>query len=61
MRSGHPLVSVEEKETKTDGGVRWVSTTKMPLRGRDGEIVGTFGISRDITQRKLAEIGYKGS
>jgi len=55
VRSGHPLVSVEEKETKTDGGVRWVSTTKMPLRGRDGEIVGTFGISRDITQRKLAE------
>src|SRR6478672_10507460 len=38
VRSGHPLVSVEEKETKTVGGVRWVSTTKMPLRGRDGEI-----------------------
>jgi diguanylate cyclase (GGDEF)-like protein/PAS domain S-box-containing protein len=55
LRTGRPLVGVEEKETKPDGGVRWVSTTKMPLRDRDGAIVGTFGISRDITQRKLAE------
>src|ERR1043165_138564 len=55
LRAGRPLVGVEEKETKPDGGVRWVSTTKMPLRDRDDAIVGTFGISRDITQRKLAE------
>jgi diguanylate cyclase (GGDEF)-like protein/PAS domain S-box-containing protein len=55
IRTGQPLVNVEEKETLADGEVRWVSTTKLPLRDRDGHIVGTFGISRDITERKKAE------
>jgi diguanylate cyclase (GGDEF)-like protein/PAS domain S-box-containing protein len=55
VRTGEPLVNVEEKETLPNGGIRWVSTTKMPLRDREGNIVGTFGISRDITQRKRAE------
>jgi diguanylate cyclase (GGDEF)-like protein/PAS domain S-box-containing protein len=55
VRTGLPLVNVEEKETRSDGSVRWVSTTKMPLRDTEGKIVGTFGISRDITQRKEFE------
>jgi diguanylate cyclase (GGDEF)-like protein/PAS domain S-box-containing protein len=55
LSTGRPLVGLEEKETKPDGGTRWVSTTKLPLRDRSGAIVGTFGISRDITARKLAE------
>src|SRR4029079_10189193 len=55
IRTGRPLVNVEEKETRADGDVRWISTTKLPLRDRHGKIVGTFGISRDITERKQAE------
>jgi diguanylate cyclase (GGDEF)-like protein/PAS domain S-box-containing protein len=55
LRTGQPLVNVEEKETLADGSVRWVSTTKLPLRDRGGNIVGTFGISRDISERKKAE------
>jgi diguanylate cyclase (GGDEF)-like protein/PAS domain S-box-containing protein len=55
IRTGQPLVNVEEKETLPDGQIRWVSTTKLPLRDHDGNIVGTFGISRDITHRKSAE------
>ena len=55
IRTGLPLVNHEERESKPDGSVRWVSTTKMPLRDTDGKIVGTFGVSRDITQRKQFE------
>jgi diguanylate cyclase (GGDEF)-like protein/PAS domain S-box-containing protein len=56
LRTGVPLVNVHEKETFPDGSIRWVSTTKMPLRDPDGNIVGTFGISRDITEyKRIAE------
>lgn len=55
MRTGRPLVGKDEKENFAGGGVKWVSTTKLPLRNAEGHIVGTFGISRDITARKQAE------
>jgi PAS domain S-box-containing protein len=61
MRSGQPIVGKEEKETWADGHTRWVSTTKVPLCDRDGQIVGTLGISRDITARKEAEAVLKAS
>ena len=55
MESEHPVVGKEEKETWGGGHVTWVSTTKMPLRDKEGRVVGTFGISRDITAWKRAE------
>jgi len=55
MRTGQPIVGVEERETWPDGRSAWVSTTKMPLRDASGSPVGTFGISRDITERMEAE------
>jgi len=55
IRTGKPIVGVEECETFPDGSERWVSTNKMPLRDDRGAIIGTFGISRDITERVVLE------
>ena len=55
LRTGQPLVNMEEKETWPDGHETWVSTTKLPLRDPNGHIIGTFGLSRDITEKKRAE------
>ena len=55
IRTGKPIVNIEENEILPNGEEKWVSTTKMPLRDKDGNIIGTFGISRDITDRKIAE------
>lgn len=55
LRTGQPLVNMEEKETWPDGHETWVSTSKLPLRDPDGHIIGTFGLSRDITEKKRAE------
>jgi PAS domain S-box-containing protein len=55
IRTGQPLVNVEEKETWPDGSETWVLTTKLPLRDDAGRIIGTCGISNNITERKRAE------
>jgi PAS domain S-box-containing protein len=59
IRSGKPLVDVEERVVWPDGRETWVSTTKMPLLDETGQIIGTFGISRDITERKQAEVALQ--
>lgn len=55
MRTGEPVVGLEECEVWPDGRVSWVSTTKVALRASDGHVIGIFGLSRDITARKLTE------
>jgi serine phosphatase RsbU (regulator of sigma subunit) len=56
IETGQPIVGIEEKETWVDKPDTWVSTTKMPLRDSNGVIIGTFGLSRDITEVK--KIGF---
>jgi phosphoserine phosphatase RsbU/P len=54
MRTGKPIIGYEERETWPDKEDTWGSTTKMPFRDAQGKIIGTFGISRDITEKKRA-------
>ena len=55
MESRRPIIGKQERETWSDGTVTWVTTTKLPLYDQDGNVVGTFGISSDITRQKMAE------
>ncbi len=55
IKTGKPLLNLVEEEDRNDGSSGFVSTTKMPLKDVNGEIIGTFGISRDITELKEAE------
>jgi PAS domain S-box-containing protein len=59
LASGEPVLDLEEKETWPDGRITWVTTSKFPLRDSDGKVVGTFGISRDITARKKVESEHR--
>ncbi|MBU4293071.1 MAG: response regulator, partial [Actinobacteria bacterium] len=52
VKIGIPVVNKEEKETYENGEDKWVSTTKMPFKNKEGKIIGIFGISRDITVNK---------
>jgi diguanylate cyclase (GGDEF)-like protein/PAS domain S-box-containing protein len=61
IRTGQPLLNVEEKETWRDGRETWVSTSKAPLLDAEGRVIGTFGISLDISKRKLAEAALRQS
>jgi len=56
IRTGEPLLNFEEKETWASGRETWVSTSKMPLRNERGAIIGTFGVSVDVTRRREAEL-----
>ena len=53
--TGEPIVGKVEVETHADRMNTWVSTTKMPLRDEHNRIIGTFGISRDVTAQTRAE------
>ena len=55
IRTGNSLIGIEERLQLPDGRIEWMLTTKMPLRDEHGEIIGIFGISRDITPLKHTE------
>jgi PAS domain S-box-containing protein len=55
METGVPIVGKVERETWSDRPDTFCSTTKMPLYNDAGHTIGTFGISRDITELKQAE------
>src|SRR5579859_393737 len=55
IHSGKPISGQVERETYTGRPDAWVTTTKMPLLDDNGQIIGTFGLSRDVTAQVIAE------
>jgi diguanylate cyclase (GGDEF)-like protein/PAS domain S-box-containing protein len=55
IETGEAMIAKVERETFHERPDSWVSTTKMPLRDERGNIVGTWGIARDVTDRERAE------
>ena len=56
METRKPLLGVCEQEIRTDGNRTWVISSKMPLEDELGNVFGTFGISKDITDLKETEV-----
>lgn len=61
MSTGEPLVALAKEELWPDGRRTWVTTAKLPWRDVEGNIIGTFGLSRDITELKQTEDALKNS
>jgi PAS domain S-box-containing protein len=55
MQTRIPKIDYIEKCLQENGTDHWVSSTKMPLVNNRGELVGTFGMSRDVTEVKRLE------
>ncbi|MCC2669598.1 MAG: multi-sensor signal transduction histidine kinase, partial [Armatimonadetes bacterium] len=51
MTTGEPVIGKLEMQRTPEGEERWLSSTKVPIRDRDGQVVGMAGISRDVTDR----------
>jgi PAS domain S-box-containing protein len=59
MKSGKFIINKIEKLTGIDGSERWVSVTKVPRFDEEGNIIGTMGISRDVTEWKKLEETFR--
>jgi two-component system sensor kinase FixL len=55
IQSKEPVLGKVEKIRKSDGTVRYMSATKVPMYDGKGKVIGIAGISRDVTERKVAE------
>jgi PAS domain S-box-containing protein len=55
ISTGEAIVNQTEKLTMPDGTVSWGLTTKIPVRNGAGEIIGTLGVTKDITHLKATE------
>ena len=56
IETGEPIVNLTEKETLADGSVSWGLTTKIAVRNNAGKIIGTLGVTKDITGLKESEM-----
>jgi PAS domain S-box-containing protein len=59
MKTGEARLDFEETILAADGELRWLLTSKIPLRDSAGSIIGLIGMSRDVTEHKQAEDHFR--
>ena len=55
IESGEPMINIEEEWEKEDEETRYFIASKYPFYNENGEIIGTWGISKDVTDIKKIE------
>src|ERR1039458_6145594 len=55
MEQGSTKLNYDETQSRPDGSLLWLRTNKLPLRDREGKVIGVIGTYEDITERKVAE------
>ena len=61
MRTGRAQLEWVERVESKDGAEQWFSTSKVPLRNQDGEVIGLAGVTRDITEHRRLEAELRDS
>ncbi len=56
IRTGQPMIDLEEVMVDPAGVKKWLATTKVPLRDDQNQVVGLVGIGRDVTARKHEDV-----
>eukprot|EP00903_Cladosiphon_okamuranus_P003489 g3487.t1 len=59
LESGEGRERFIEQERMRDGRDAWVLTSKLPLRDKEGRIIGTVGISNNVTELIEAQHGLE--
>jgi diguanylate cyclase (GGDEF)-like protein/PAS domain S-box-containing protein len=55
MEQGSTKLNFDETQSRPDGSLLWLRTSKLPLWDREGKVIGVIGTYEDITERKVAE------
>ncbi|MEF8749155.1 MAG: PAS domain S-box protein [Candidatus Accumulibacter propinquus] len=59
--AGAPIANGIQETRSKDGRRGWIDNRKYPITNEKGELVGLYGIARDITERVLAESALRES
>ncbi|MBF0278154.1 MAG: PAS domain S-box protein [SAR324 cluster bacterium] len=52
MKQNIENYTVQENHTPADGKTLWLSTTKIALNNKKGEVIGLLGVSEDLTEKR---------
>ncbi len=55
INKGKVLINEVEKLQDLDGNTIWISTTKVPIKDENSQIIGLVGVSRDVTMLELTK------